>query len=312
MVFKQRSVSCNLGKNIISHHEKIYNHIESNIGPIKKCTFGHIRGSKTGVKHEGDENVSIRNFELKGCRIQSNNEVSILNGDGLQGFCKDCSRRRRAIRSEDAREKNKGGYDTYQKEYGKNTKKCSSCKEEKEIRICFKLSPSMECGIHNVCIPCSTTYGASVGDRIIKYRPDGNYKYEKKENNQHDDHIFPLCYGGTDDKINHQLLSSTENLKKSNSIPFHNIMHINPLLLSSRWRPILYEAQREKKCIQIFKSQIASAIRKEQEHIFFMEDSKIYIIFKEYFIKSNRRISNIDRYVKNFKKYCIQILKLEK
>jgi hypothetical protein len=310
MTSKQRIVASNLGKNITSEHEQIYNYIESKNGQFKQCNFGHKRGSKTGVKHEGEENVPIRDFELRGCSITKMNTVVIKDGSGLQGFCKDCSKKRRRRRLEMSREKNKGGYDTYEKEYGKTTKKCSLCNEDKNIRKHFKLSPGMECGIHNVCIQCSKIYGESMGDRMIKYRPDGNYKYNKKETHQHDDHIFPLAYGGTHEEINHQLISSKENLTKSSTIPFKNVMDINPLLLSLRWRPIIYEGQREKICITILKSRLFNAIQEENKHIYSMKDSDIEKIYQDYNKKNNRRI-NTKRCVEKIKKYCKEILKLE-
>lgn len=306
---KLRIVSNNLGKNNTSNHEKIYSHIESIIGKTKICRFGHTRGSKTGVIHEGEQEINIRDFELKGCSINDMNQVIIKDGDGLQGFCKNCSKRRRKIRLEMSRKKNEGGYDIYEKEYGKSTRKCSVCNDDKNVRTHFKLSPGMECGIHNVCNECSKIYGESMGDRAIKYRPDGNFKYTKTEKNQHDDHIMPLAYGGTNEEINHQLISSTKNLSKSSSIPFDNIMHINPLLLCSRWRPILYTAQREKIYITIFKSRISSAILEEQKKIYSMTDEEKEYIFKQYNKDNNRRL-NVKRCVEKFKIYCREILKL--
>lgn len=306
---KQRNVSENLGKNHTANHEKYYSHIESMIGPTKKCTFGHIRGSNTGIKHEGEQLVPIRDFETKGCRIDDMGGVIIKGGDGLQGFCRNCSKRRRRKRLEMSREKNKDGYDTYEKEYGKSTKKCSLCKTDKSVRDHFKLSPGMECGIHNICNECSKKYGESMGDRLIKYRPDGNFKYAKSEKNQHDDHIMPLAYGGTNEEINHQIISSRENLSKSSSIPFENVMHINPLLLCSRWRPILYTAQREKISITVFKSRISDAILEEQKKIYSMKDGEIETIFEQYNKNNNRRVG-VKRCAEKFKTYCKEILKL--
>ena len=150
-----------------------------------------------------------------------------------------------------------------------------------------------------------------MGDRLIKYRPDGNFKYEKTEENQHDDHIFPLVFGGTNEEINHQLISAKENLSKSGTIPFENIMDINPLLLSSRWRPILEEGQRENISIVVLKSRLSDAIFAEQKRIYLMNDNEIETIFKEYNKNNNRRV-NITRCVEKFKKYCKDILKLEK
>lgn len=96
-IVKQRIVNKNLGKNIIKDYSLIYNEIENRIGKTKKCTFGHTRGSKTGIKHEGNIDASIRDFELKGAYL-INYEVIIKNGDGLQGFCRICSQRRRKER----------------------------------------------------------------------------------------------------------------------------------------------------------------------------------------------------------------------
>lgn len=311
MIKIQRVVSDNLGKNNTSNREKIYAHIESIIGKTKKCTFGHKRGSNTGVTHEGEEEVPIREFDLKGSSINGMNQVIISHRDGLQGFCNNCSKRRRNKRLEMSRKKNESGYgyDTYEKEYGKSTKKCSVCKDDKSVRTHFRLSLGMECGIHNSCNECSKKYGESMGDRFIKYRPDGNFKYTKTEKNQHDDHIMPLAYGGTNEEINHQLISSTVNLSKSSSIPFDNVMHINPLLLCSRWRPILYTAQREKNSMTVFKSRISSAIIEEQKKINSMTDEEIELIFKQYNENNNRRV-NVKRCVEKFKTYCREILKL--
>lgn len=306
---KQRTVSENLGKNNTFHHEKIYDFIEKNIGPTKKCNFGHKRGSKTGIKHEGPPNVPIREFPLKGCSVNTNNEIKITNGDGLQGFCINCDSRRRKKRLETCREKNKEGYDTYEKEYCKITKECSQCKRDKNVRECFKLSPSMECGIHNVCNDCSKLYGESMGDRLIKYRPDGNFKYKKTAENQHDDHIMPLAYGGTNEGANHQLIPAKENLSKSSTIQFENVNDIPNSLLCERWRHILEEAKKENISITVYKSRISNAILEEQKYIYSMTDEEIKDIYKQYNTTNNRRV-NTKRAVEKFKKYCKEILKL--
>lgn len=308
MAKKQRNVSENLGKTHTTNHEIYYEYIKIKIGITKKCTFGHKVGSKTGVKHEGIEDVPITHFELKGCSLSENGEVIITNGDGLQGFCKTCSSRRRKMRLKMSREKNKG-YDTYEKEYGKDTKKCSMCKEEKNIRKCFILSPGMECGIHNKCNDCSKKYGDSMGNRLINYRPDGNFKYKKTEKNQHDDHIMPLVYGGTNKEVNHQLISAKENLSKSSTIPFETIHDIPEILMCERWKYILEEAKKDNISMTEFKSRISCAILEEQKTIYSMTDEEIEDIFKTYNKTNNRKI-NTKRAVEKFRIYCKEILNL--
>uniref|UniRef100_A0A6C0LSS9 Uncharacterized protein n=1 Tax=viral metagenome TaxID=1070528 RepID=A0A6C0LSS9_9ZZZZ len=283
----QRKIKGLLGVVNTRHHELLYTEIERKIGSHKTCNFGHIRGSKTGIKHEGDKILPIRNFELKSANMTSLGEFDI-KGCGLQGFCRTCSSRRRRVRIEQSRDINKGGYDVYIKRYGKHTRICSVCKEEKNI-YCFKLSPGMESGIHNVCNVCSKKYGESVGDRIIKYRPDGRFAYKKTADDQHDDHIFPLCYGGTNKEINHQLISSTENLTKSNTIPFDNIIDINSDLLCQRWLPILTQAKSEDISVMLLKARLVKAIRDEQEDLISKTDDQIESVFVEYNKVNNYR-----------------------
>ena len=305
---KQRTVSDTLGKNNTANHELIYNFIESKIGATFQCNFGCTHGSKTGVKHEGPRDVPIRNFPLKGCIVTENGDVKILNGNGLQGFCRVCDNRRRKRRLEMSREKNKEGYDNYEEEYGKNTKICSSCKKDKNIRDSFKLSPGMECGIHNICTECSKKYGESMGDRLIKYRPDGNFKYFKPEGGLHDDHVMPLAYGGTNEAVNHQLISAKENLSKSSTIPYNNVNEIPSEQMCERWKPILQQAKNEMISITEFKSRISSAILEEQKKIYSMTDEEIEEIFKQY-NKDNNRRGNTKRSVEKIKAYCREILK---
>lgn len=308
---KQRKVSDKLGKNNSHNHEKIYKEIEKRIGKTKKCRFGHKGGSITGIKHEGEEDVPITEWELKGVSVNGNGEVKITSGDGLQGFCRNCSIRRRKKRIEMSREKNEqgDGYDTYEKEYGRNTKKCSACQETKNVRENFKLSPGMECGIHNLCNNCSKMYGDSMGDRVIKYRPDGNFKYQKTAENQHDDHIMPLKYGGTNEEVNHQLLPSNVNLSKSSTIPYNTIHEIPLEQMCERWRPILEKAKNEDISIKLFESRIAHSILEENKKIFCMTDSEIERVYKSYNRQNNKRI-NTKRAVEKFKIYCKEILKL--
>lgn len=300
----QRVVSHNLGKNIIKDHELIYSEIEKRLGPTKKCRFGHIKGSSTGIKHEGCEDVSVRNFETKGVCIK--NQIVTFNnrGDGLQGFCRDCSKRRRKARLD--KEKNEKCNKTddeihllYKTKYGIETKKCSRCKENKEL-VGFNVSFGMECGLHNVCKLCSSEYGSSVGDRWIIYMPDGNYKYTKTEKDTHDDHIFPLSLGGSNFEPNHQLLSSSENLQKSNDISqFSNIQNINPILLSERYRAALTTST----TIAELKILLNQLIYDDILQRSLLSDEELIILYDTYCRKYNLR-RDITRAVKKFRDYC--------
>lgn len=304
VVNKQRTVNKELGKNITKDHTRIYNEIEKRIGKTKICNFGNGRGSKTGVKHEGCNDVPIRDFELRGASINDQNIIIIKNGDGLQGFCKVCSKRRRRARLNKEKEEKKNKtpeeiYALYIKKYSINTKRCSRC--EKDKSLCdFTLSIGMECGLHNTCKLCLSEYGSSVGDRWIIYMPDGNYKYNKQDKKEHDDHIFPLSLGGSNEKINHQLLSSIENLKKSNDITqFVSIQSINPELLSARYRVSLTEA----KNLNDLKIILNQYIHKDLVERSRLSDEILLETYKIYCEKYNLR-RDITRAVKKFREYC--------
>ena len=304
VIKKQRNVNKELGKNITKDHTRIYNEIEKNIGKTKICNFGNVRGSKTGVKHEGLNTVPIRDFELRGACINYQNSIIIKNGDGLQGFCKVCSKRRRIARLNKEKEEKKNKtpeeiYSLYIKKYSINTKICSRCKKDKSL-CDFNLSIGMECGLHNMCKLCSSEYGSSVGDRWIIYMPDGNYKYNKKDKKEHDDHIFPLSLGGSNEKINHQLLSSIENLKKSKDITqFVSVQNINPELLSARYRVSIKEA----KNLNDLKIILNQYIYKDLVERSRLSDETLLETYKFYCEKYNLKC-NITRAVKKFKEYC--------
>ena len=107
---KTRKVNELLGKNIKKDHEKIYEEIKKKIGPTKICNFGHTRGSKTGIKHEGEKVLPIECFELRGCKYDESTNSIVINGDGLQGFCRNCSKRRRRKRLKQSKKENTGGH----------------------------------------------------------------------------------------------------------------------------------------------------------------------------------------------------------
>ncbi len=303
VINKQHTVNNKLGKNITKDHTIIYNEIEKKIGKIKRCNFGNSKGSKTGVKHEGCNDVPIRDFELK-CAYINDQNIIIIKGDGLQGFCKVCSKRRRTARLNKEKEEKKNKtpeeiYALYIKKYSINTKRCSRCKKDQSI-CDFNLSIGMECGLHNICKLCSSKYGSSVGDRWIIYMPDGNYNYNKQDKKEHDDHIFPLSLGGSNEKINHQNLSSTENLKKSNNIiHFESIQSINPELLSARYRVSLTEA----KDLNDLKIILNQYIYKDLVERSRLSDENLLETYKIYCKKYNLR-RDIIRAVKKFREYC--------
>jgi hypothetical protein len=300
---KQRVVNNKLGKNITKDHTKIYNEIELRFGETKKCTFGHKRGSKTGVKHEGCIDVPIREFELRGAFINEDT-VIIENGDGLQGFCRKCSQQRRKARIDKEKTEKKDKtpeeiYELYKEKYNTCLKKCSRCDNSKNL-FEFNLSIGMECGLHNMCKLCSYEYGSSVGDRWIIYMPDGNYKYNKHSHDEHDDHIFPLSLGGSNEKINHQLISSIENLQKSNDIThFISIDKINPELLSCRYRHVLSEATNLNDLKILLHQYVYNDILLRHN----LDDTELYNLYQKYCEKNNLR-RDINRAVRKIREYC--------
>jgi len=304
----QRNVSKQLGKNMIKDHDVIYNEIEKRIGLTKKCNFGLVKGSKTGVKHEGDQELPIRDFELRGVILNENNEVIISKGsDGLQGFCKCCEKKRRRARIEISKKDFNGKtmeeiHKIYMEKYGKNTKKCSRCDNELELKN-FNKSTGMECGLHNICIQCSSEYGNSAGDRIIIYLPDSpNFKYNKINIEDHDDHIFPISLGGTNAEINHQCISAEENLSKSNDIMFfEDIKNINPLYLCKRYRDILLECND----LSTLKIKLSQAIYNDILVRSNLNDDELIILYSKYYKENNMR-SNVKRAVKKLRDYCKQ------
>jgi hypothetical protein len=312
----QRKVNKDLGKNITKHHDIIYDEIEKKIGCTKKCNFGHTRGSKTGIKHEGDENVNIRDFELKGVKYddETNKVVFEKGSDGLQGFCKGCSKRRRKKRLDTQKEllKDKTPEEVhkyYKDKYGKETKNCSRCNEELNITE-FNISIGMECGLHNVCKKCSLEYGNSVGERWIIYLPDGNYNYNKSnkkinddtDNDNliiHDDHIFPISLGGSNFEINHQLLDSKKNISKSNNIDFENINDIKKEMISERFQNILLLS----KNINDLKIKLEKAMYNDILLRSKKTNEELEKMYSEYCKKYNLR-RDIKRAVKKFRNFC--------
>ena len=130
--------------------------------------------------------------------------------------------------------------------------------------------------------------------------PDGNYKYNKHSANEHDDHIFPLSLGGSNEQVNHQLISSTENLKKSNDIScFVSIDKINPELLSFRYRNILSASSNLQELKIKLNQSVYNDILSRNE----LDDDQLYELYKNYCEKNNLR-RDIKRAVNKFREYC--------
>ena len=301
---QQRMVSKELGRNITKDHTLIYDEIEKRLGATKKCRFG-IRGGKTDVKHKGDENVPIRDFEIKGVKVDEAGNI-VITGCGLQGFCRNCSKmyRRARIDREKEEKQNKTPeeiYAMYEEKYKKNTKKCSRCEMDKTLNE-FNISISMECGLHNTCRLCSYEYGSSVGDRWILYMPDhGDYKYNKKQPHTHDDHIFPLSLGGSNGPLNHQLLDARENIQKSNDIAcFETLDKIHPEMLSVRFRKALAESTD----IPDLKRRLSRYVYEDMMERSRLSDKDLTELYRRYGETNNLK-RDVGRAVKKFREYCV-------
>ena len=290
----QRKVNEKLGRNKTKDHDELYKQAEEAIGYTKVCKFGLVRGTKTGTKHintktgkEEPEELPIREFELQ-------------TKGHIQSYCRKCSQRRRPVRAKQSKEINTDGYSGYKKKYGP-TKRCSVCARALEPEK-FRIVPQEECGLHNMCKSCCSTYGESVGDRWIRYLPDGKYKYEKTEDNQHDDHIMPLAVGGSNEEVNHQLINCKENLEKSATIPYENLNDIPETQLCERWRPILRDSKEKGHSIKEFECKVRKAIYEEQTKRYNMSEDEHLQYLHEYNKKNNTR-KNVERAHKKFRKF---------
>lgn len=292
MFKKTRKVNKKLGKNQTKDHDKLYENVREKYGPTKICKgVSCIKHIHTVTGDQCKEELPIRDFPLQ-----------TSSSDGLQGRCRTCDRKYRKHRTNKAKKKNQGDvYNNYKNEYGTSTKRCSRCGEEKNI-IEFNKSVGMECGLHNMCMSCSKTYGESVGDRWILYLPDGTFKYTKTAKNQHDDHIMPLAVGGSNEKQNHQLLMRKENLEKSDSIPYDNVCGIPENQISKRLRPILEKCKKMGDSIQEFKSKIRNAIYEEQTIRYNMSEEEHLQYLKDYNTKNNTN-RNMKRAHKKFREF---------
>jgi hypothetical protein len=292
MAAAQRIItSSNLGRNQTRNHDALYAAVERRYGPTKTCKgVGCIKHEHTVTKKEENEELSIHNFDLHKTM-------------GLQGRCRVCEKKYRRWRTNKSKEKHSKGdvYNNYKYEYGKSTKRCSRCKNEKDI-IEFNKSVGMECGLHNTCKHCSAAYGESTGERWLLYLPDGNFKYDKPEGEWHDDHIMPLAVGGSNEINNHQLLPGPENLAKSDSIPYEHVYDIPENQLCDKWLPILRDSKEKGHSIKKFECKVREAIYMEQTERYNMSDEEHIELLNAYNKKNNTRKS-VERAHKKFKKF---------
>jgi hypothetical protein len=123
---------------------------------------------------------------------------------------------------------------------------------------------------------------------------------KKNATGKHDDHIFPLSLGGSNDKVNHQLLDARENLLKSNAITeWSHVQEIDPMLLSERYRDTLQEAS----TVLQLKQMLSKKVHEDMVVRSRLPDQELLKIYKGYCEKNNLR-RNVTRAVKKFREFC--------
>lgn len=249
---KKRKVSVNLGRTQGRYADGLYKKIIEKEGYTRTCPF--YGGKKYPQFNPFSHNKLNLNFPNPHVPVE---EFDFMKKGGkwsLQAYCKVCYKAYRDARIGKARStwKNKNGSvmtdnqirSWYRKNVGP-TMICSVCEKELDPAM-FRISKSMEKGLHNLCFECEA--GSSISVRERQWLSDGDWnswsaiaqelhRKEKvkcagwsrsvmfgyclifdKGKNMHADHIIPLRAGGIHDAKNFQPLCSQCNIKKSDQI----------------------------------------------------------------------------------------------
>ncbi len=250
----KRRVSINLGRTQHRDAERHYVQIKKRFGAFRRCPF--YNGKKYpqfGVNEHDRLNPKSHNprVPIEQFDFQYDKKRKFWK---LQAYCKVCYKAYRDARIGKARSTwiRKNGSSMNDTEirswYKKNvapTMTCSMCKRRLDPKQ-FSISPSMEKGLHNVCVDCAAAAGTSVREQ--EWLSDGDWDSWKRvvarmrikkrvrcagwlrsqEMNaclkfddgkrMHADHWVPLRAGGINDASNFQPLCNACNIRKNDQI----------------------------------------------------------------------------------------------
>jgi hypothetical protein len=304
---KQRQTN-NLGNNQANKHELVYTELENKGIYKKKCSRSKVHPHpKYNFTHVGENPLSVREFNLQ-----------TSSKDGLQPNCRNCEkkfRRGRIEYSKNIYEKMtvQEIYGNYATKYGQDLKVCGTCHKSKKPSD-FPISITMESGLHNMCFSCQKSYTESVGDRWIKFLPDGHTKNKPSKSDfcvncsstrkLQFDHKWPLAKGGTDHADNIKVLCQKCNsAKKTDISEFKNINEITPKHICNRYHDILKNSKQNKATVRQFEITISAAVQNYLDWKCSLTEPELLKHIKEHKETNNRKHS-LERAVKKYKKYC--------